>query len=547
MIKKQSKILRKLTMVALAFALILSTVSPAYAKAAKNPTLNAKEVSIVVGKKFNFNIKNKVKGATYEWTTSNKKVVTINKGNGVVTGVGEGKTNITCTVRAGSKVYRLTAAVKVLKPAVKVTITNPVDTLNVKEYYKLRTKLVPASSTDLVTWSSSDESIVKMDKDGSFVPSKPGTVEITATTLSGRKNTITIKILGDGATEEVEQPTENKGDEKETEGETEEKTEDIKVLKKVYSEDFAKSTGLFTGRGSAAVAQVTAGKAAEGGKGYLSVTGRTANWNGAVVDFTEFVIPGASYEVTAWVRYTSGEAIEIIKATQEAVDLEGTNWFGITGDAEVKKGEWTKISGIMEVAPGTTKCSMYFEAENLIDFYVDNIVVNQLDTEIKEEVVEEVEKAKAGDIVYKNDFEGERLLDARVSSERSISSKVANSGKSSLQVTRTKGWDGAGVKFVSANDIKIRGLYDSTVHVSTYVMYTEGADEAIFKLNNKMEKVEESDNILAQVTVKKGEWTLIEADCFIANGTAGNMMFIETENDAALTFFVDDVEIKVVK
>ena len=78
-------------------------------------------------------------------------------------------------------------------------------------------------------------------------------------------------------------------------------------------------------------------------------------------------------------------------------------------------------------------------------------------------------------------------------------------------------------------------------------MYKDGPDEVNFKLNNKMEKADDSDNILAQIAVKKGEWTLIEADCFIADSPIGNLIFIETENDGALTFYMDDIEIKVVK
>lgn len=544
MSKKLSKVLKKLTMVAVALAMVISTISPAFAKAAvKAPTLNATEVTIVVGKSFNFNINGKIKGATYEWSANNDEVVTINKANGVVTGVGEGKTNIFCRVKADGKIYRLAAKVTVLKPAVRVAITNPVDTLDVKDYYKLNVKLTPASSTDIVTWSSSDEDIAKVDPDGSFAVRKAGTVTITASTLSGRKDSVTIKV-GGGAVE-AEKPSENDG--VDAEAEPEDEKQEAKVLKTILSENFASSAGSFVSRGDAQVAHTTAGRDADGGKGYVSVKGRTANWHGVITDATKLVVPGATYQVSAWVRYTAGEDVEVIKGTQEAVDIEGTKYLGITGDVEVKKGEWTKISGIMEVAPGTTKCSVYFEANNLIDFYVDNVIIEQLDVEVKKEVEEEIVKAKVGDIIYKNDFEGDRVLDARVNSERKITSDYANNGKSSLEVTRTAGWDGAGVKFISANDIKIKSLYGSAVHVSAYVMYTEGADEVNFKLNNKMEKVEDTDNILSQIAVKKGEWTLIEADCNIANGTAGNMIFIETENNGALTFYMDDVEIKVVK
>jgi hypothetical protein len=77
-------------------------------------------------------------------------------------------------------------------------------------------------------------------------------------------------------------------------------------------------------------------------------------------------------------------------------------------------------------------------------------------------------------------------------------------------------------------------------------MFKEGADTVDFKLNNKMSAAEDSDNIISQITVKKGEWTLIEGDAVIADKTVGNMIFIETV-DAAVTFYMDDVEINLVK
>lgn len=550
MSKKQKNVFKKLLIAAMACVLLLSPAIPSYAEAAKAPALNAAEVTIVVGKTFNFNVNNKAKGATYAWSVNNKEVATINKSNGVVTGVGQGSTNIYCQVGVNGTYYRLKAKVTVVKPAVKVTITNPVDTLNVKDYYDLDAKIIPASSGDIVTWTSSNKNIARVDEDGSFAALKPGTVTITAKTVSGRSDSVTIKVLGDG-TEEAEEATETedteapkKEDKEEAEKETE---EEVKVLKTVYKEDFANSVGKFTARGSARISHTKAGMGAEGGRGYMSVTGRTANWNGATTDITSLVTPGATYRVTAWVRYTSGKDTEVLKVTQQANSLNDETYPDISGQVEVTKGKWTKLSGTMVVSPDTIKCQVYFEAANLIDFFVDNIVIEQLDVELVEKEAEEIIPAKVGDVVYKNDFEGDKVLDTRGNSARTITTKAKHAGKSGLEVTRNYGWDGAGVKFTKANDIQVASLYGKTVHASFYVMYNEGPDEVNFKLNNKMEKADNSDNILSQIAVKKGEWTLIEADCFIAEKATGNMIFVETEGDVALTFYIDDVEMKVVK
>ena len=537
--KELKKAIKRLAGFVLAFVLMAAAVAPAYAAPAKKAfSLNAEEATIVIGKSFNFNINNKVKGATYKWSVTNEDVATVNEKNGVVTGVGKGTTSVKCRITVDGKNYLLRAKVNVLKPAVKVDITNPVKNLEVGEYYRLKAELIPESSDDIITWTSSNEGIVRIDKDGSFAAKKSGTVTITATTVSGRSDSVTIKI-GDGVDTEV--PDDSDDDAQDTE------KEDVKVLETIFDEDFTDSLGGFGPRGSANVTHSKSGRDADGGKGLLSVTGRTSSWNGTIVDISDKVIPGASYKVSAWVRYTTGADEEVIKCTQEANVRGEVRYLAISGDVNVKKGQWTELTGIMEVPAGASSCYFYLEANSLIDFYVDNVRIEKIDAEIVEEDLSGIEPAKVGDIVYKNDFEGDRVLDSRAGSVRTITTDVSHNGKASLQVTREAGWDGAGVRFASANDIEILSLYGRTVHASFYVMYNDGPDEVEFKINNKMEKADDSDVILAQMAVKKGEWTLIEADCFIAEKATGNLIFVETNGDVALTFYVDDVELKVVK
>lgn len=541
--KELKKAIKRLAGITMAFVLVAVAVAPAYgAPVRKAFSLNADEVTIVVGKSFNFNIKNKVKGSTYEWSVTNEKVATVNEKNGIVTGVSKGSTHVICRIRLDGKTYILWGKVNVLKPAVKVNITNPVETLDVGEYYRLNAEMIPESATDIFTWTSSNENIVRVDQDGSFVGSESGEVTLTVTSVSGRSDSVTIQIGDETDTEDTDIPADEKDDS------DEELEEEVILGKVVYEEKFENSVGEFKGRdySTAKVAHVTAGRAAEG-KGYMSVTGRTGSWHGAIVDVTDLVVPGGSYQVSAWVRYTTGEDIEVIKASMQALTREGDTYPTITGDKEINKGEWTKITGVMVVPPSSTKSQVYFEANSLIDFFVDHVVIQEIDTEIIEEDLSGIEPAEIGDIVYKNDFESDKLLDARANAERTITTKVARSRKSSLEVKRENGWDGAGIKFTSANEIEILSLQGRTVHTSFYVMYNDGPDEVQFKLNNKMETADNADTILSQIAVKKGEWTLIEADCHIANGAPADLIFIETEGNDALTFYIDDVEIQVVK
>lgn len=533
--KKASKML---TMFALVAALLIPAISPAMAAAVKKaPTLNSEEETVLMGKTFNFNINDAIKGATYKWTSTNTKVAVVDE-RGIVTGVDKGKTNIDCIVTTTKNIrYRLRAKVTVLKPALKVEINNKITHLNVGESYNLNLTISPVSSTDIVSWTTSDKAIANPAGNGVFKALKAGTVTITATALSGRKDSVTIQVLALGEDYvEVAEPTK-----------APEKVEDstpVVAPGTIFTEDFSKSVGSFTAR-SAVISQVNE-VGADGKKGYLSVTGRAAAWNGASVDVTSLVKPGKSYQVTGWVKYTEGGDSEVFKISQQK---NGGSWPAITGDVTVEKGQWTKLTGTMVVDADTTQCEVYFETASnaTISFLCDDmVIINPTGETVVAPVKTEAPKLPEG-VVYANDFEGGLVCDSRGTSVRAISTKFAHNGKSSVEVTRTAGWDGAGVRFNTANSIVKSDYFGKTVHTALYVMYNDGPDTVGFKLNNRMEAADNTDTILAQTTVKKGEWTLLEADCKIANNATGEIIFVETDGDVALTFYMDDINIKVVK
>lgn len=532
MSKNCKKACKMLTAFVIAAALFLSMLTPAMAATAKKvPTLNATEKTILMGKTFDFNINNKIQGSSYAWTSNNKKVAVVDK-NGIVTGVDKGSTTIYCVITTPKKItYRLKAKVTVLKPIVNLVINNKITHMNVDEVYNLNVTITPKTATDKVTWATSDKSIADPTSNGIIKAKKAGTVTITASSFSGKKDSVTIQVLGEGeAYVEAAKPVE----------ETEKpKDKNTKATGTIIAEDFSKSTGSFEPR-SATLTHVK-GKGADGERGYLSVTGRTAEWNGASIDVTALVKEGKSYDVSGWVKYDSGNATEVFKITQEKND---SSWPQITEEVEVKKGVWTQLTGTLTVEPGTTKCEVYFEMSSSAngEFICDNFVIIDPTGEGAKLPTKNLPEGT----IYKNDFEDGSILDSRASSERTNTKEQTHNGSASVEVKRTAAWDGAGVRFTIANGINKDDYYGKTAHVSMYVMYQEGASEVEFKINNLMGAADGSDNILTQVAVKKGEWTKIEGDALIADGTTGNLIFVETV-DAPVTFYVDDVEISLVK
>ncbi len=183
----------KLLAVVMVVALIITCYSPISAQAAAKPAIS-KTVSVLKGKKVELGIKNPIKNSTYKWKTGNKKVATVDS-KGVVTGVKKGSTTIYCTVTAKKTSLYLTCKVTVIEPATKIVINNKVTKVNAGQVYDLNRTLTPASSNDPTTWKSSDTSVVKFGKWGKFTALKEGTVTVTATTLSGKSNKVTIKVI----------------------------------------------------------------------------------------------------------------------------------------------------------------------------------------------------------------------------------------------------------------------------------------------------------------------------------------------------------------
>jgi len=170
-------------------------ISSAIAMAAGKPTISKKSQYILIGEKFDLNIKNKIKNSTYKWKSSDKKVATVNS-KGVVTAKSKGTATITCTITTpGKEVIKQTCKVTVIEPALKIRISNKISKMNVGQEYDLNRKLTPGSSNDKTTWISSDETIAKPNSSGVFRALKEGTVTITAKTLSGASDSVTITVV----------------------------------------------------------------------------------------------------------------------------------------------------------------------------------------------------------------------------------------------------------------------------------------------------------------------------------------------------------------
>lgn len=134
-----------------------------------------------------------------KWTTSNKKVATVNS-KGLVTfrkKAGGKKVTITATSADGSKKYAK-ITLTCMKGSVKSIKLSGKTTLKPGKTTKLKAKVttVNGKANKSVVWSSSNTKLATVDKNGKVkaVKGKKGTVKITARAVDGSRKKATIKI-----------------------------------------------------------------------------------------------------------------------------------------------------------------------------------------------------------------------------------------------------------------------------------------------------------------------------------------------------------------
>ncbi len=167
-------------------------------KAVSSVTLNKKSATLLTGKTITLKASIKPSDATDKtltWSSSNKKIATVNK-KGVVKGLKKGTVTITATTGNGKKA------------TCKITVNNPIKvksikfakkSYSIKKGKKLTLKLTfkPKNATNKeVTYKTSNKKIATVDKNGKVKGLKRGTVTITATTKDGKKTatcTVTVK------------------------------------------------------------------------------------------------------------------------------------------------------------------------------------------------------------------------------------------------------------------------------------------------------------------------------------------------------------------
>ncbi|MCR4802318.1 MAG: Ig-like domain-containing protein [Lachnospiraceae bacterium] len=176
-------------------------VSQTYAATIKSIRLNIKSKSIAKEESFKLQVQGTRASDSVTFSASNTDVVEItpqrNSKSCKIKGIAVGKSIIYATVQRDDEIVKvLKCSVNVTPAAISVRFRKSEITITKDELYDLMDiiTLKPKNTAETPTFSVSDDSILKISKDGIITPLEVGSTQITATILNGKSDTITVNV-----------------------------------------------------------------------------------------------------------------------------------------------------------------------------------------------------------------------------------------------------------------------------------------------------------------------------------------------------------------
>jgi len=178
---------------------------------AKKPTTTTKKVVPIKSVKINqgnislgvnktskltatINPGNTTQSKALTWTSSNKKIATVDK-YGNVKGIKAGTANITVKTSNG-KTHTIKVTVKKPTPIKSIKLNKKILKLELNKTYQLKATINPSSTTDskVLTWSTSNKKVAIVDKNGKITAVGGGSATITVTTSNKKKAKVKVTV-----------------------------------------------------------------------------------------------------------------------------------------------------------------------------------------------------------------------------------------------------------------------------------------------------------------------------------------------------------------
>src|SRR5579884_2296378 len=284
-------------------------------------------------------------------------------------------------------------------------------------------------------------------------------------------------------------------------------------------------------------------EAAESGTHSLKVTGRTQDCSGPSRELANVLAPRATYQITAWVRLTSGEtSTDSANMTIRQVDAaSGTNYFTIGNyTTNVTASGWTQLSGTYTASASPTSLLLYIQfvgeaPETTDSFYVDNVTINEISGS----------GGPQDNSGITTTFEDGGLdgWSSRAGCTLANSTADAHSGTHSLLVTgRTHAYDGPQI---SVNNKMYNG---SAYSVSIWVKLGPSAtqpDTIRVSLQTTLAGTTTYHTVIGNTAVPLGTWVHLSVPSYAmaySYDPNGAFLYVES-NSGTQDFYIDDFQL----
>jgi hypothetical protein len=281
---------------------------------------------------------------------------------------------------------------------------------------------------------------------------------------------------------------------------------------------------------NATIATTVASQGVHSGNFGLHVTGRTANWNSAQFGLMEAGLEeGASYTASAWVK-VDGATADVLRMTlQISYDSGDPAYIGITASGAADTLAWTKLSGLINYAPDSTRTvtdvKVYIEADGATTaYFIDDLIIQQMFT-------------PNGDLESDSNPTGWNSAGSQIA----VTTEEAFSGTQSLHVTgRTANWNSAQYDLLNSG-MEAGKAYD----ISAWVKI-EGDTADNIKMT--VELVDEDDLTNQYMTIAQSSetltWVKLSSRYTYAPGGAATVFKVYFEAEGATSsYYIDNLVI----
>jgi len=272
----------------------------------------------------------------------------------------------------------------------------------------------------------------------------------------------------------------------------------------------------------------------------LKVTGRTANWNGAEINVTNYITAGNEYEISVMVHALTPDSSNFIVTSQIGSD----KWQTIAKSTTVATSDgWVEMKGTYlytDSDTATGSITVYVENEDPnAEFYIDNFTLTQLTDVVSNTTTTAATATAASAPIVVNFDDGTMGGFNGNGCTAAVTDEIpASSGTNSLKVIdRTANW--AGPKIDVTSNLIAGHTYESSVMVH---MLATG-DAAAFNLSIDYTPTGGNEDwkqfVFKQSVSYDNGWTLLKGTWTVpAEGLASGAIYVE--NDALLGFYIDD-------